>query len=71
MYLEEKHFVGSDGWSGGAQKELDESMTRLSMNWEFLEPVEFAGSPREEDFIILEQRVKELVAQVKEIGVES
>ncbi len=62
---------GSYGWSGGAQKELDEIMTRLSMNWEFLEPVEFAGSPREEDFIILEQRVKELVAQVKEIGVES
>ena len=57
---------GSYGWSGGAQKELDEIMTRLTMNWEFLEPVEFAGSPRKEDFALLEQRVKELIQVVKE-----
>jgi len=59
---------GSYGWSGGAQKELDEIMTRLSMNWEFLEPVEFLGTPREEDLQLISERVKTLIKEVKEIS---
>lgn len=56
---------GSYGWSGGAQKELDEIMAKYCMNWEFLEPVEFKGSPREEDLKLIEERVKDLVKEVK------
>lgn len=56
---------GSYAWSGGAQKELDEIMTRLNMNWEFLEPVEFLGSPREEELQIIGERVKALVSEIK------
>lgn len=56
---------GSFGWSGGAQKELDEIMERLNMNWEFLEPVEFAGCPLEKDFEKIGFKVKELIKIVK------
>ena len=57
---------GSYGWSGGAQRELDEIMTRLSMNWEFEEPVEFAGAPDEEDFERIEKQIQKLVKNIKE-----
>lgn len=56
---------GSYGWSGGAQKELDEIVTRLRMNWEFLEPVEFKGAVREEDMHLLEERIRAIVKEVK------
>ena len=57
---------GSYGWSGGAQKELDEIMSRYCMNWDFIESVEFKGAPREEDLRLIGDRVKELVKIVKE-----
>jgi anaerobic nitric oxide reductase flavorubredoxin len=57
---------GSYGWSGGAQKELDEITERLKMNWDFIEPVEFKGAPTEEDIALLKQRGKELAVKVKE-----
>jgi flavorubredoxin len=59
---------GSYGWSGGAQRELDEIMTRLSMNWEFLEPVEFLGTPSEENLELISERVKTLIHEVKELS---
>lgn len=59
---------GSYGWSGGAQRELDDIMTRLSMNWEFLEPVEFIGLPSESDVQLILDRVKALIEEVKETG---
>ncbi|HHX60777.1 MAG TPA: FprA family A-type flavoprotein [Epulopiscium sp.] len=58
---------GSYGWSGGAQKELDEIMTKYRMNWGFLEPVEFKGNAREEDLQLIEERVKALVAEVRAV----
>jgi flavorubredoxin len=58
---------GSYGWSGGAQKELDEIMTRLSMNWDFIEPVEFMGSPKDSDMQQIEERVQELTKYIKEL----
>jgi flavorubredoxin len=58
--------LGSYGWSGGAQKELDEIMDRYCMNWDFIEPVEFKGAPREKDLQLIGDRVKELVKIVKE-----
>ena len=51
---------GSYGWSGGAQKELDEMTERLKMKWDFLEPVEYKGAPRADDLALLKQRGVEL-----------
>lgn len=56
---------GSYGWSGGAQKELDEIMVKHRMNWDFLEPVEFKGAPTEADLKLIEERVKALVREIK------
>ena len=61
---------GSYGWSGGAQKHLDRIITECKMNWDFIEAVEFKGNPREEDFKLIEDRVKELVGKVREAVIE-
>ncbi len=66
VYNRKAFRFGSYGWSGGAQKELDEILTRLNMNWDFIEPVEFLGSPLEEDLEKIRIGVKELVKQVKD-----
>lgn len=58
---------GSYSWSGGAQKELDEIATRLNMNWDFLEPVEFLGAPKEDDYTKIQERLQELVSFIKEL----
>jgi anaerobic nitric oxide reductase flavorubredoxin len=57
---------GSYGWSGGAQKELDEIMERYKMGWDFLEPVEFNGAASQEELDLIFQRGKELAVKVKE-----
>jgi flavorubredoxin len=57
---------GSYGWSGGAQKELDEMVERLKMKWEFIEPVEFKGAPSEEEIDLLYKRGQELAEKVLE-----
>ena len=57
---------GSYGWSGGAQKELEEIVERNKMKWDFLEPVEFKGRPTDEEKEVLKQRGKELAVKVKE-----
>jgi anaerobic nitric oxide reductase flavorubredoxin len=58
--------VGSFGWSGGAQKELEEIIERQKMDWTFLESVEFQGYPSEENLQLIRQRANELARQVKE-----
>lgn len=57
---------GSYGWSGGAEKDLMEIMDKYSMNWDFLESVEFRGIPREDDLKLIGERVRELVKIVRE-----
>ena len=52
---------GSYGWSGGAQKELDEISERFRWGWTFVEPHEFKGKPSAEDLLVIRERVKELV----------
>lgn len=52
---------GSYGWSGGAQKELDEITERLKLCWTFIEPHEFRGKPSTEDLQIVKNQVKALV----------
>ena len=58
--------IGSYGWSGGAQKELDEIMEKTRMKWDFVESVEFEGSPGEEDLKKIEAGIMELIGKVKE-----
>jgi flavorubredoxin len=58
--------VGSFGWSGGAQKELEEIIERQKMSWSFLESVEFQGAPSAENLQLVRQRGGELARQVKE-----
>ena len=58
--------VGSFGWSGGAQRELDEIVERLKMKWQFLEPVEFKGALGAADRVLLVSRGAELARRVKE-----
>jgi flavorubredoxin len=57
--------MGSYGWSGGAQKELDDIVKRNRMQWEFIEPVEFKGAPTEEDKLLIKQRGTELAQAVR------
>ncbi|UFS71662.1 FprA family A-type flavoprotein [Geomonas sp. RF6] len=57
--------VGSFGWSGGAQRELDEIMEHQKMKWQFLEPVEFKGAASEEQLQLIRERAAELARQVK------
>ncbi len=52
---------GSYGWSGGAQKELDEIAERLKLCWTFIEPHEFKGKPSIGDLQIVRNQVKALV----------
>lgn len=61
---------GSYGWSGGAEKELNEIIERNNMKWDFIESVEFEGAPKEEDFSKLEERVLEFIEKMKEKVIE-
>lgn len=56
---------GSYGWSGGAEKELQEIMERHKMEWKFIPSVEFRGKMKQED----EKRIEEGVMNfLKEIN---
>jgi flavorubredoxin len=54
---------GSAGWSGGAQRELDAITEK--MKWEFLEPIEWFGAPRQEQFDTANQRTLELIESIR------
>lgn len=56
---------GSYGWSGGAENELKEIVERNRMNWDFVEPVEFEGAPKEEDLARVEAGVLKLIEKMK------
>ncbi|MBN2795160.1 MAG: FprA family A-type flavoprotein [Clostridia bacterium] len=58
--------IGSYGWSGGAQKELDHIMEQQKMNWSFIDPVEYKGAPTKDDLVKIEAGVKALVEAVRE-----
>lgn len=61
---------GSYGWSGGAEKELNEIVERNRMKWDFVESVEFEGSPKQEDLDKIEAGIMELIQKMKEKIVE-
>ncbi|QSX08409.1 FprA family A-type flavoprotein [Alkalibacter rhizosphaerae] len=64
-------YFGSCGWSGGAWKELSQIIERNNMKWDFDEPLEFKGSPHEEDLKKVEAQVMELVKKVRAIANEA
>ena len=65
-FLNRKIFrFGSYGWSGGAQKVMDELMAEWKPGWEFVEPVEFLGKPTDEDIALVRKRCTELAENVK------
>jgi len=61
---------GSYGWSGGAEKELNEIIERNKMIWHFIESVEFEGAPKEEDLKKVEAGVLKLIEKMREKLVE-
>jgi anaerobic nitric oxide reductase flavorubredoxin len=61
---------GSYGWSGGAEKELNEIIERNKMKWDFIEPVEFEGAPKQEDLRRVEAGVLALIEKMKAKVVE-
>jgi anaerobic nitric oxide reductase flavorubredoxin len=63
--------LGSFGWSGGAQRELEEIIDHHKMGWHFLEPVEFKGAPSHKDLQLACQRGSELARKVKEAALLS
>ncbi len=61
---------GSYGWSGGAEKELSEIIERNRMKWDFVESVEFEGSPKQEDLRKVEAGIMELIEKMKDKIIE-
>lgn len=65
-FLNRKVFrFGSYGWSGGAQKELDELMRKYEPKWDFVEPVEFLGRPTDDNLNTIRKGCRELANSVK------
>jgi flavorubredoxin len=56
--------IGSYGWSGGAQKELDEIMKHKGMKWTFIDPVEFKGAADESDYQKMDEGVEKLMEMI-------
>ncbi len=54
---------GSFGWSGGAQRELDNLTEK--MKWHFLDPVEWQGRPDEAVLARAEEQARELARDIK------
>lgn len=59
-------YFGSYGWSGGAEKELNEIVERNKMKWDFVEGVEFEGCPKDEVLNKIEEGVLQLIKKMKE-----
>ena len=57
---------GAYGWSGGAQKELEEMTVKAK--WDFIEPVEWQGAPTKDDLDEGYKRGQELARTVKEFA---
>jgi len=58
--------LGSYGWSGGAQKDLDEMMARYRTGWQFVEPAEFNGSAKADDIEKIRAGCKALIEKIKQ-----
>lgn len=59
-------YFGSYGWSGGAEKELKEIIERNKMKWDFVDTVEFEGSPKSEILNRIEEGILKLVKEIEQ-----
>ena len=57
---------GSFGWCGGAQNELDDLLAKHKPGWQFLDPIEFQGSPQAADLANLRVQGRTLAQAVKQ-----
>ena len=57
---------GSYGWSGGAQKELNDIIERNRMKWDFVEAVEFEGAPIQEDLDKVKEGIMKLIEKMED-----
>ncbi len=55
---------GSFGWSGGAQKELQQLTSRLQ--WDFMEPLEWQGAPDDKVLAAAEKAASDLAGSLKQ-----
>jgi len=60
--------LGSYGWSGGAQKDLDELMERYRTGWDFIEPVEFNGNASADEIARIQESCKTLIDKINQIA---
>ena len=60
--------TGSYGWSGGAQKDLEEMMTRYRTGWDFIEPVEFNGNAKAADIESIRKGCQSLIEKINQTG---
>jgi len=58
-------YFGSFGWSGGAEKELNEIVDRNRMKWDFVDTIEFEGSLKTEDLNRIEEGISKLIKQIE------
>jgi flavorubredoxin len=61
---------GSYGWSGGAEKELNQLVETYKMKWNFIDSVEFEGKALDEDIKKIKDGVKSLVQAMKDYIIE-
>lgn len=54
-------YLGSYGWSGGAERELMQLVEQYKMNWHFIEPLLFEGAATEATFETLALRIDQLI----------
>ncbi len=59
-------YFGSFGWSAGAKKELETLLEEHRMNWNMVDFIEFNGTPKSDDFDLVEQGVLKLIDAMKE-----
>ncbi|HOJ76899.1 MAG TPA: FprA family A-type flavoprotein [Bacillota bacterium] len=59
-------YFGSCGWSGGAEKELKEIVERNRMKWDFVDAIEFEGSPTPEVLSRIESGIIQLIGKIEQ-----
>ncbi len=57
---------GSYGWSGGADKEMNEIIERKKMKWQLLPYIGFKGRPSADDIANIQNQTKQLIKEIEQ-----
>lgn len=60
-------YVGSYGWSGGAAKDLSDTLAHYNMNWQLNDSITFIGEPDQNALESIETAVLKLIDRLKEV----